>query len=244
MIQRKEIKSEIEKTILIGLIVSDEFNRAIIDVVRGDYFDSPFAEKLLFWLREYKKVYESAPKRDIQTIFHAKKEILNDRESEAMELFLGHLSDHFEENATNDWKYQIDIARTFCEKKALTFLAEDVKYFTDLGDLSSAKNLITNFHSVSRELSQADDFFGNTQGIIESLIPMDLESVESLQNVAMTLPGAVGDLLGPLQKGWLVSVISGAKAGKTLEMMEFAVQGVMQRKKVLFLIMMRSFLII
>lgn len=211
--QRIAISSDIiEKRILTGMIISDSYLRDISLMIKPNFFKIDYCKKIVKWILEYYKEYKKAPQRDFESIFYAKSEKLKSAEIEIMEEFLQELSDQYISNSQESFPFNIELlfndTVSFCRDRQLEILYKTVEGYRIEGDFTRAEELITNFGKVAQQTSQ---WFN----------PLDQEEIyktfeEDSRNKLCKLPGALGDLIGYLERGWLVGILGPTKRGKCI----------------------------
>ena len=95
LLKRKRISSEIEKKIIIGMVVSDIFCREIKHMYQEEYFLNDYLRRISSWCMDYFSQYGKAPSRHIQDIYEVEKESLKPAESELIESLLSGLSEEY-----------------------------------------------------------------------------------------------------------------------------------------------------
>ena len=85
---------------------------------------------------------------------------------------------------------------------------------------------VQSYKRISQELSHCVDPFN-------PYVIRDVLSSSDDQNMFM-FPGALGQLVGPFQRDWLVAFMGPMKRGKTWWLMEVAVQALTHKYRVLF----------
>ena len=72
-IERRQIKKDEEKDILIGMIISDQFLKAIQPVYKKEYFTLPYTKIVSSWIMKHYEDYGKNPGKEIATIFESKR---------------------------------------------------------------------------------------------------------------------------------------------------------------------------
>lgn len=225
---RIPINSDIEKRILTGMIVDTQYLRDVSMFLKPNLFKVDYIRKIVSWILEYYKAYKQAPNRDFESIFYAKAEKLKSIEKEIMEEFLQEISDQY--MAENQDSFPLNKALlfdqtvSFCRDRQLEILQKTIEGHRLSGDFSKAESLISNFGKITQQVSQW-------------INPFDLEEVNKTfddedEDKLFKLPGALGELIGYMQRGWLVGIMGPAKRGKSFAAWEIAYQGLSNKLKV------------
>lgn len=208
--QRISISSDVEKRILTGMIISDSYLRDISLMIKPSFFKVDYIKKIVKWILEYYQQYKKAPQRDFESIFYAKAEKLKSAEFEIMEEFLQELSDQYISANQEAFPFNIELlfndTVSFCRDRQLEILYKTVEGYRIEGNYSKAEELIANFGKVAQQTSQ---WFN----------PLDEEEIyktfdEDAENKLLKLPGVLGELIGYMQRGWLVGIMGPTKRGK------------------------------
>jgi hypothetical protein len=226
-IQRFDINNDIEKRIVTGLIVSDEFCTSIQKMIRKQYFQIDYARTIVDWILDYYRLYKKAPGKEIQSLFKAEISKSNIRESEAIliEHFLSSLSADYESNSSINNEFLLDQSRTYFRERSLTLLSEKVQNHIVRGKIDQAELEVKNFSRVVKELGT---WFN----------PFDKSNVrlffDDTQSTLLRLPDELGELSGDLEREWLVAFMGPMKRGKSWMLMEFAIHALTHGLKVVF----------
>lgn len=134
----------IERKIIIGLIVSDEFGRWFIDNFQVKYIGSPTARILANWCIEYYKGVNQAPRADIETIYFKKlkeRKISKDVAEEIEEDILPSLSKEYEHRAINI-EYLKKNAERHLQFRTLEVAVETAEALLHQGEINKAAELV------------------------------------------------------------------------------------------------------
>ena len=139
----------LERRIIIGLVVSTEYQQQIHSVWNADLLESQMAKRLAGWCTEYFEKYKKAPGRNIEGIFYQKlKEGLpKDIASEIEEDILPGLSEEYEQEQFN-LSYLLDQTYTFLKERNLIHHAEKIQEALDAGELLEAEKLALDYKPV------------------------------------------------------------------------------------------------
>ena len=104
----------IERKILIGLIVSDDFISAIAPIWSIHYMEASTAKLLSSWCVDYFKKYNKAPFRDIEGIFTEKiKKGMHKDDIEYISEILESLNEEYEDGGNFNSDYRVDQTKQY-----------------------------------------------------------------------------------------------------------------------------------
>lgn len=225
----KEIKTDvtIEKQILTGFIVSDELLHQFINIIKIEYFESTYIREVIKWVLDYYRKHEESPKTYIQSIFDYKvaDKKVDQPQSRMIEQLLTELSSKFEVQNEVNVNYYAEIIEEYFKKRELQITVDHVKHLLDEDRIKDAELVVMEYSKVARTL---EDFIN----------PLEEDAIrrtfDERHSDFLKFPGALGDFLGELERGWLIGLSGPFKRGKTWYAQEFAIQSMLSFRKVLF----------
>lgn len=227
MLKSKRINTAVEEKILTGAIVSTDFCRDILPLVKKRYLQVPYISRIIEWVKTYYRKYEEAPGKTIQDIFTNEKSNIDPSEVEIIETFLTRLSEEYERQDIFNVSYYEDIAEKYFKERGASVLSEDVKQLVEAGEVDKAEKIIRNYKEVAKSVSNWKNPFD------EKFI--DKVFTSERKNYLFSFDGELGKLLGGFKRDWLVSVMAPEKRGKTFFLMEIAVHAVLSRLRTVFI---------
>lgn len=212
------IETDIEKRIITALIVSDDFCKNIIKSIRLKYFKIDYAKIICKWILDYFEKHRKAPNRHIKDIFIVEKQNLKKEEIELIDYFLEDISDEYEEKGLNV-NFLIDKAKDYFDKRSHEILFVDGQKLVSAGRVEEAKKLLDSHKGTIRDTGKVFDPFS----------PSEINSydVDEKSNRLFVLPDAMGQMVGPLQRGWLLAITAPEKRGKSWILEEIAFQSIL-----------------
>ena len=225
IIEEQDIRTEVERKIVIGLIMSTNFCSRIFQVYKPEYFELQYAKIIISWIKRYYKEYKKAPNKMIQDIYEIEKYDLDFSIRRIVFRFLISLSRDF---ASDGEKFNVDyyfnLAADYFTQRETEILFDEGNKLLTLGRIGDAKNLIDASKSVKI-------------GLTGSFRPFDSHEIKIFEsegrgNRLFTFPGHVGRLFGNFQRSWFVSVVAPEKRGKSWWLLEIAFQALVQGLKV------------
>lgn len=229
MLRRRTIDNSVEERLLTGAIVSTQFLRSIHSIVKKDYFIVPYVQTVLGWCLDYYKTYRLAPNLHIQDIFTLKKSSLKEEDVILISSFLKKLSDQYEDEKSFNPEYLLDQAFNYFKKQSLKTCAENIQAYVEIGKIEEAEIEISKFRDVQRETSGYINPF--SEEVVKQFFQEELDKSHQL----FSLPGKLGEMIGPFEKNWLFSIMAPAKRGKTWWLQEIAIQAILDQRKTLFI---------
>ena len=141
----------IERKIITGLIVSDDFIEHTARVYNNDCLQSRTAKIVANWCFEYYKKYGKSPKKDIEGIYYQKlQEDLDPERGSWIEDILNDLSDDYAQKEEEfDPDFLFDSAIKHFQKNQLNAMAERIKKAVDNGNLEAAFTEQQNFNPIT-----------------------------------------------------------------------------------------------
>lgn len=223
LVTRKVIESSTEDKIVIGCVMSNRFLREISPVYDHDYLLNSFAKTICAWCLDYYETYEKAPRYSIRDIFDSEKETLEASEITIIEAFLKKLSKLYSEEEEINEDYFIDKAMEYFKKRELELVNERVKKLLDNGKTIEAEQEYEKLRKIEKQTSSWYSWFSQKEFA---------DSFNDKNEQVLHMSGEFGRFIGPLERGWLISVVGGFKLGKTWMMQEIIFQALTERVKV------------
>jgi replicative DNA helicase len=225
---RTVYSSEIERKILTGMIISTPYLRDVAGMVNPRLFKIDYIRRIVSWVLDYYKQYKEAPNKDFESIFYAQSTKLNKQaEVELMEEFLQSLSDQYIENDNKtsfNKELLFDQTVDFCRDRQLEILHKTVEGHRLSGDLAKAEEAVAGFGKIAQNVSRWINPFDTKQ------INKVFENNDA--NRLFKMPGALGEMIGYFERGWLVGILGPAKRGKSWHEWEFAFHALCAKLKV------------
>lgn len=228
VVRRKKVDSGPERQLLIGMVTSEGFLAELEPIFQPDYLQSDYARTVAGWCLDYYSKFRTAPGVHIQDLYESnKRNGLDEDTAELIGRFLSSISEEFERSE----KFSVDFMMGEVEKmfktRAMSMLAEDVQAFLSQGNTQDAELTLSQFVVPERKGGDWVDPFTD-----EELISKAFQ--EDGHSVLFKMPGALGELLGPIERDSLISFMGPEKRGKTWWMIEFAMRALRARCNVAF----------
>lgn len=221
--------SQLERRIITGMIVSDEFIREISRVYNSSFITGPALQQIATWCMEYFNKYEKAPFRDIEDIYYNHMARLNKGLAEKIETdILPELSEEYEQEHFNH-QYLLDQTKAYFKKRNLELHAEQIKGCLEEDELTQAEELAYSYNTVAE---QTEGLTLNDPEQLDSKLSI---AFQEAQNPLIYYPGAIGQFLNDqLVRGGFVSLLAPEKRGKSFLLMDMALRANRQGCNVVF----------
>jgi len=230
--KRTRYKHDEERTVLTGLIVSDDIATGVFRRLGPDerLFRNRWSNLICGWCREFWDAQKKAPKKHLLNLFARwAKKTDDDDLVEVVEKFLSSLDEDYrlEANELNA-KFVIDVAAKYFTSNKLERSAKAVTASLEAGDLDAAL-----------EASQVDPVkFGPGEAIDILDGAQTVESMRQAKNEQLiTFPNALGKFTdGQFYRDGFVSFVGPEKRGKSFWLQECVYQAVRQKRRVAYFI--------
>lgn len=224
MLRRVRVDKDIERKITTAFITSTDFTRKTLLSYRSEFMEVEYARKVIGWVVDYFNHYQKSPGIHIQDIYETEKESLKEEEADTIEVFLKDISDEYEKTDVMNVDYLADQAKSYFRKRSLEILFEKGEKFAKAGKIEEAEKLLLEHKQVSKITSGTFDPF-DKQRIRHHLHNDEMSKLFSL-------PGDLGNLIGPMRRGWLMAVMAPEKRGKSWLLEELVFHALIARLKV------------
>lgn len=225
--------ANVERRIIIGMIVSTEYLQAIQSAYNLRYLKSSMAKRLASWCMEYFRKYNKAPGRDIEGIFFEKLKKGNMPKEVAEEIeedILPGLSDEYAEEHKFNFQYLLDQTRTYFKERRVAIHIEDLQGMIDTGEVDQAETTAASFRLGADGVEEELDL--SQPEVVEK--EMQNAFNRELQNV-ITYPGALGDMWNnQLVRGGFFALMGKEKIGKTYQLLDLAIRAIRCKSNVAF----------
>lgn len=228
IIREKSINTRIERQIVIAMIMSKPFLEGIQTIYSPGSLRARFAQTIAQWCMEYFAAFGNAPGKEIQDIFITKKDTAIDPDiADAVEEFLTELSLEYEDSEEINVEYLLTKTEDHFRLSALEDHRIQITKHITAGRIEEAEQVVASFKRVARMGSIGIDPFYDP-GIIQAAL--DPDSGDKL----FKLYGDLGNVLGPLERGWLFAFVAASGVGKTWWLMLVALIALFSGLRVLF----------
>ena len=204
----RKFDTNLERRIVIGMIVSAEFLSEAVGMFRPDLFRVPALKTIAKWCIRYWGEYGKNPGMHIQDIYESKRrtnEVSDEQESE-IEAVLSNLSNEYISNPNLNHRYLLQQMERLMRSRALLALGEDLVALASTEKVEEAELALAGFKPVAREgISWSDPF---------NLSDDQIDLIFADGDVLFRFPGAVGELIGPVERDSFIGIQAPEKRGK------------------------------
>lgn len=220
----------IERNILIGFIVSTEFNQRMQDKWDVSLFESATAKRMVSWTKEYFEKYNAAPGKAIEPIFYdkVKNGLSKDLAEEIEEDILPSLSKQYEDENLNV-EYLVDKATAYFSERNLIKHANDIIALAETNQLTEAESKASSYKPLAKDCGAWIDLADE-----KSLADIHRAFTHASEPL-IKFPRELGKFWNQqLVRGGFVALFGPEKRGKTFWLLELGLRACKQGKKVAF----------
>jgi len=208
-VKRRKVDTLIERQIIIGMIVSTQYLREMIQLYTADLLEIQYGPIIAKWCIDFYQQYEKAPNEDIKELFEDWLKTKPDDELVTyIEEFLDTLSDEFEHAEKFNVEYLMDKTVKYFKLRSAKNLRDELDFCLEQNDIEAAEDAIADYHKVEREVTEGIDPFDDEESIQSAF--------ENKSEPLFKLPGALGRLLNDqFTRDSFVVFMAPEKRGKT-----------------------------
>lgn len=226
---RREVNQDRERDIVIGLIVSDQFTKEVLPLLKPEYLALPYSRTVAKWCIDFYNNYSKAPDKEIMSVFESKKvEIRDQSVIETIEIFLTKLSDRFEAQESFNVGYNVDRALNYFKERSIDLMIERIKVAKLSGDLNRAEAEITGFKKTAKSFSNSIDVWEDSEACLRAIRDDDKN------DMLFAFPGELGKFIRPLKRQEFAAVLSPSGRGKTWFLNEIAFSASLSKLNVVY----------
>jgi replicative DNA helicase len=227
--RRKPLDSRIERQLITGMIISERFIREIKPILKLDSLQLPFVKIIAKWCLEFFENHQTAPAKTIQDIFiERRKYDLDPDQAELIEDFLTSISDEYQSQDTFNIDYYLKKVKLHLRNVSLQNLAKEITKAVNGGRIEEAEALVKGYERPVMAQAQGVDPINDNVAIAGAFS-------EDSRDKLFALPGAIGQVIGELERGWLFAVVGASGVGKTWWLMLIALRALFAGYNVIFI---------
>ncbi len=224
---RKRVEANQEKNIITGMIISDKYIKEIIPILDINSLQIPYVRTVAQWCFDYYQHYEKAPLDTINAILDQKSIFLDEDQLNLIKEFLTELSKEYTNTEFYNTAYFLDEAEKYLKIRSAEIFKEQLELAIESEDSAKAENLIGSYKRIARVTSKGVDVFRDTQYLLQAF-------EEKENDVLFSLPGKLGQVIGPLSRGEFFAILAPPKRGKSQWLADIAIRVVKIGLKVEF----------
>ena len=221
----KKTRSTHERDILIGMITNSIVCRKIVNRWKEDLFDSRWANLISRWCRDFYQQYETAPNKEIESLFRVWSEKVDDDKTVTLiETFLSKLSSQYEMADEINPDYLVDRADQHFTKVSLARLTERIEDQLTTGQVNEAIQAVASFERVNLGAGRVIDMIHSDE--------LYAEAFDELEENLFVYPGALGKFFqNQLSREGFIAFVGPEKRGKSFWLLDLAFRASMQRRR-------------
>jgi hypothetical protein len=224
----------IERRIITGLIVSQEYIERVQKFWNPALLESPELKAVAQWCINYFKTYQKPPDVHIQDLYMEalKGGRLSKADATYIEELLTSLSEEYGRDTQFNTAYLYDQTIKYFKSQELSQHQREVKALIDAGRVDEAEKLTTSFVPTTFRAAG----IGLELSSEEALDAIDI-AFKSAFIPVVAYPGALGNLWNEhLIRGGFVALLAPEKRGKSFLMMEIALRAARQKANVAYFV--------
>ena len=223
MIKEKiDVSNEID--IILNLIMSNNFCKEIIPILRVRDLELDYARIIATWIIEYYNKFNESPKNNFMKLYRSHTlEIDNDDLRENILTFIQKV-DNYEINKNED--FSIQEAIRYLKGKNLKNLSLDIESYIVSGDIDKAESLITKYRKIEKNSGDSVDI------LTDYVTITDLLTEE--KNKLFSFRGAYGKLVGDIHREDFIAFVASMKVGKTFTLIDCGIEALKNGYNVVF----------
>lgn len=220
----RQVDNTTERLICTGLIVSDMVLAQVAPILHADIMTTKYTSTIARWCLDYYRQFGKAPGLHIQDMFEsAKRDYLEEETADLIESLLAGLSQDNAGHEMNDL-YVVEQAEQYIKSRQAQILCEDVLALISKGQILEAEGKLAGYSIPKLASTEGNEVF------VSDFWDEQEEQTECL----FTLPGALHNLVGPIERDSFISLLAPEKRGKTWWLLYFALTAFRQRRNVAF----------
>jgi len=228
-IKRIQIDTSLEENIIAGMITSKRLMQDLVDLWKIDFFKNSYLGIISSWCYDYYHDY----KENIGTVHiwdYYNSELRTGQISDELRDFLKTTLDRVSERYTDKQEVNYEYIRKetirYFQERNFEITMDQASLLRERGQIDKAQEI---FHS-HKKLIEIVSEWGNP---IEPKRIREIFQVKE-DNNDLRLGYALGDLLGPIERGSLTGILAPTKRGKTWALKEFGAMGLYQNMKIAY----------
>lgn len=224
MFRSEDVDTDVERMLCWGIVQSDEILSQVVGILSPDLFVAEPTQHIVRWCIDYYHTYRHAPREHIFDILSEEcKKYLRDDVASVLTQQLEVLSSI--DDDTPNKEYVLKRVETYIKERTASMLCEDVSALLSKGQVQSAEERLVTYKCPSKPIAMGESIFS----------PDFWDEREEEKQELFHLGGALGDLVGPIERDSFISLIASEKIGKTWYLMYLALEAIKARRNVLFI---------
>jgi len=201
-----------EKRAVTGLIVSNEFAKAIAPILDLAYFKNKYLLHVATWCKVFYEEHGKVPFKHIQDIYESEAPNLKETERELIGDLLANLSEQYDDASSLNVDYLVQSTEEYFRKRELEIHVNNISVLKEKGALEEAEAEIARFTRVTASMDDSLYIDLGDQNTRDNLYKKLYEQQKSF----FKFPGDLGDFLGNMKPGDVIGITGAKKKGKTI----------------------------
>lgn len=224
---QETVSSDVDRELLIYMIINDEVCKKVIPIMKLEYFKSPYCRFVFNEIKEYFVEFKKAPKVHIKDRFKDKEALMEHHKfTDLVGQLLMDLNEQYDDPDINA-DFVLTRARNFAQKRNNEIFIAKMEAATKKEKWDEVEKLRQEYRGVAKEIA---GIFIPDEETTRSIFHDDEDEGEAL----FRLPGELGTLLKDFKRTKLYSFMAPLKRGKSWSLMQCALSAVEAKKKVLY----------
>ena len=229
--RRKPPDSRLERKIVTAMIINKDYLHKVRQIYTFGSLRLTYTQVVAEWCVDFFDEFGEAPGLHIQDIFHKKtKSGMAANQIDEVEEFLADISEEYEDEQAD--KINVDYLLKQTEEHfrltALDILRVDLNRIITSNKIEEGEALIKNFQRITTMETQGVEPFTDINAISDAL------GDAGNRDKILVFPGALGKLVGDLERGYLMAFLANTGIGKTWWLLQLAWWAIAQGHNVLF----------
>lgn len=205
MFHSEDIDTDVERMLCWGIVQSDAILSQVVGILSPNLFVAETTQYIVKWCIEYYHTYRHAPREHIFDILdEERKKYLREDVAEVLERQLQVISNIDDDTPNKD--YVLKRVETYIKERTASMLCEDVSALLSKGQVQAAEERLATYKCPSKPIAMGESIFS----------PEFWDEREEEKQELFRLSGALGDLIGPIERDSFISLIASEKVGKCI----------------------------
>lgn len=205
MFHSEDIDTDIERMLCWGIVQSNAILSQVAGILSPDLFVAETTQYIVKWCVEYYHAYRKAPREHIFDILdEERKKYLREDIAEILVKQLEVISNI--DDGTPNIEYVLGRVETYIKERKASMLCEDVSALLSKGQVQAAEERLVTYKCPAKPIAMGENIFS----------PEFWDEREEEKQELFRLDGALGDLVGPIERDSFISLIASEKVGKCI----------------------------
>jgi archaellum biogenesis ATPase FlaH len=227
--RHKPPDAKIERKIITGMIVNTSYLQQVCAIFTSRSLRLGYTQRIASWCVEYHETYKTAPGKYIQDIFHREtKTNFPQDQADEIEDFLAELSEEYEQSDVTNVEYLLKQTEDHFRLNSLDNLRVELNKTIVGNRIEDGESLVSGFKRVTRPSTTGIDPLRDQEAIQNAL------GERARGNQLMRFPDALGNIVGNIERGYLLAFVGNTGVGKSWWLMQVGWWAITKGLNVLF----------